>query len=441
MSSPVSNTLVYVGMSADLIHPGHLNILKRARELGSVTVGLLTDKAIASYKRLPHMTFDQRRMVVENLKGVDQVVAQETLDYVPNLELLKPKYVVHGDDWQSGVQRTTRQRVIDTLAKWGGELIEVPYTPNVSSTNLIKAVKDMGVTPGTRLGLLRRLIEAKPIVRLMEAHNGLTGLIVENANVIKDGQKFEFDGMWLSSLTDSTAKGKPDIEAVDVTSRMQTINDIAEVTTKPILYDGDTGGKAEHFAFTVRTLERLGVSGVVIEDKIGLKRNSLFGTDVAQTQADIPEFCEKIQIGNRAKITPDFMIFARIESLILGRGMDDAVERARAYIDAGADGVMIHSREKKVDEIAEFCAHYAKFSRRVPLVAVPTSYNDIYENQLADMGVNVVIHANQLLRSAYPAMMNTAQSILENGRSKEVDQSLLSIKEVLSLIPEGGAIQ
>jgi phosphoenolpyruvate phosphomutase len=348
---------------------------------------------------------------------------------------------VHGDDWQSGVQRTTRQRVIDCLAEWGGELIEVPYTPNVSSTNLIKAVKDMGVTPGTRLGLLRRLIEAKPVVRLMEAHNGLTGLIVENANVIKDGQKFEFDGMWLSSLTDSTAKGKPDIEAVDVTSRVQTINDIVEVTTKPILYDGDTGGKAEHFAFTVRTLERFGVSGVVIEDKIGLKRNSLFGTDVAQTQSDIPEFCDKIRIGNRAKITQDFMIFARIESLILGRGMADAVERARAYIDAGADGVMIHSREKTVDEIAEFCAEYAKFSRRVPLVAVPTSYNDIHENQLADMGVNVVIHANQLLRAAYPAMMNTARSILENGRSKEVDQSLLSIKEVLSLIPEGGAIQ
>lgn len=441
MSSPANNTLVYVGMSADLIHPGHLNILKRARELGSVTVGLLTDKAIASYKRLPHMTFEQRSMVVENLKGVDQVIAQETLDYVPNLELLKPRYVVHGDDWQSGVQRTTRQRVIDTLAQWGGELVEVPYTPNVSSTGLIKSVKDMGVTPGTRLGLLRRLIEAKPIVRLMEAHSGLTGLIVENANVVKDGKKFEFDGMWLSSLTDSTAKGKPDIEAVDVTSRMQTINDILEVTTKPILYDGDTGGKAEHFAFTVRTLERFGVSGVVIEDKIGLKRNSLFGTDVAQTQADIPEFCEKIQIGNRAKITQDFMIFARIESLILGRGMADALERARAYIDAGADGIMIHSREKTVDEIAEFCAEYAKFNRRVPLVAVPTSYNDIYEEQLADMGVNVVIHANQLLRSAYPAMMNTACSILENGRSKEVDQALLSIKEVLSLIPEGGAIQ
>jgi phosphoenolpyruvate phosphomutase len=387
------------------------------------------------------MTFEQRAQIVENLKGVDQVVPQETLDYVPNLQRLKPRYVVHGDDWQSGVQRTTRQRVIDALAEWGGELIEVPYTPNVSSTNLIKAVKDMGVTPGTRLGLLRRLIEAKPIVRLMEAHNGLTGLIVENANVIKDGQKFEFDGMWLSSLTDSTAKGKPDIEAVDVTSRVQTINDIVEVTTKPILYDGDTGGKAEHFAFTVRTLERFGVSGVVIEDKIGLKRNSLFGTDVAQTQSDIPEFCDKIRIGNRAKITQDFMIFARIESLILGRGMADAVERARAYIDAGADGVMIHSREKTVDEIAEFCAEYAKFSRRVPLVAVPTSYNDIHENQLADMGVNVVIHANQLLRAAYPAMMNTARSILENGRSKEVDQSLLSIKEVLSLIPEGGAIQ
>ena len=350
---------VYVGMSADLIHPGHLNILNEAAKHGRVVVGLLTDHAIASYKRLPHMTFEQRKQVVESLKGVDEVIAQDTLDYVPNLQSLKPDFVVHGDDWRQGVQKQTRQRVIEALNEWGGELIEVAYTPDVSSTQLNTSVKRYGVTPGQRLSLLRRIIDAKPLVRFMEAHNGLTGLIVENIHEDKDGQRLQFDGMWLSSLTDSTAKGKPDIEAVDVTSRMQTLNDIVEVTTKPIIYDADTGGRPEHFAFTVRTLERFGVSAAIIEDKVGAKKNSLFGSEVPQTQATIEEFCEKIEVGKRTKVTTDFMIIARIESLILDEGVDDAIARAKAYIAAGADGIMIHSRRKMVDEIAEFCGEYS----------------------------------------------------------------------------------
>ncbi|MBK1735295.1 phosphoenolpyruvate mutase [Halorhodospira abdelmalekii] len=428
---------VYVGMSADLVHPGHLNILREARELGRVVVGLLTDRAIASYKRLPHMTFEQRREVVENLKGVDEVVAQETLDYVPNLKALKPDYVVHGDDWRQGVQKQTRQRVIDTLAQWGGELVEIPYTPDISSTQLNRSVRQFGTTPGRRLGLLRRLIDAKPMVRLMEAHNGLTGLIVENVVREEEGQRVEFDGMWLSSLTDSTAKGKPDIEAVDVTSRMQTLSDIVEVTTKPILYDADSGGRPEQFAFTVRTLERFGVSGAVIEDKVGAKRNSLYGTEAAQTQASIEEMAEKIGVGNRAKLTTEFMIIARIESLILGQGLDDALERARGYIDAGADGILIHSCQRTADEVAAFGQRYQRLAHRVPLIAVPSSYNETHEQTLEACGVNVVIYANQLLRSAYPAMVNTAQSILEHRRSKEAEAQLLSIKEILGLVPEG----
>ena len=428
---------VYVGMSADLIHPGHLNILKEAAKHGRVVVGLLTDHAIASYKRLPHMTFEQRKQVVESLKGVDEVISQDTLDYVPNLRSLKPDFVVHGDDWRQGVQKQTRQRVIEALNEWGGELIEVAYTPDVSSTQLNTSVKRFGVTPGQRLSLLRRIIDAKPLVRFMEAHNGLTGLIVENIHEDKDGKRLQFDGMWLSSLTDSTAKGKPDIEAVDVTSRMQTLNDIVEVTTKPIIYDADTGGRPEHFAFTVRTLERFGVSAAIIEDKVGAKKNSLFGTEMPQTQATIEEFCEKIEVGKRAKVTTDFMIIARIESLILDQGVDDAIARARAYIAAGADGIMIHSRRKTVDEIAEFCREYGKFATKVPLVAVPSSYNHVYDNELEAMGVDVVIYANQLLRSAYPAMLDTARSILVNGRSQEADDRLLSIKDVLTLIPEG----
>ncbi|OGT06727.1 MAG: phosphoenolpyruvate mutase [Gammaproteobacteria bacterium GWF2_41_13] len=426
---------VYVGMSADLVHPGHLNIIKEASKYGDVIIGLLTDKAIASYKRLPHLEYAQRKEIIENIKGVSQVVPQETLDYRPNLEKIRPRYVVHGDDWREGVQRETRQNVIDCLKSWGGELIEVPYTAGISSTKLNKAINEIGTTPDIRLKRLRRLIASKKIVRIIEAHNGLTGLIVENIRVDVDGDVREFDGMWASSLTDSTAKGKPDIEVLDITTRVSNINDLNEVTTKPIIFDGDTGGKTEHFTFTVRTLERLGVSAVIIEDKVGLKQNSLFGTDVEQTQESIEGFCEKIKAGKRAQVTDDFMIIARIESLILQAGMEDALTRAKAYIEAGADGIMIHSKEKTPDEILEFCRHFQVFPRRVPLVVVPSTFDNIYEEELAEVGVNVVIYANQLLRSAYPAMLDTAKRILTHKRAFECRENLMSIKEILTLIP------
>jgi phosphoenolpyruvate phosphomutase len=428
---------VYVGMSADLIHPGHLNIISEARKLGDVTIGLLTDKAIASYKRLPFLNYDQRKIIVENIKGVEKVVPQETLDYVPNLKMIRPDYVVHGDDWKTGVQKATRERVVDALKEWGGELIEIEYTKGISSSQLNKGMKEIGTTPEIRLKTLRRLIESKPIVRMMEAHNGLTGLIVENMKVLAGNESREFDGMWLSSLTDSTAKGKPDIEAVDVTARLQTLNDIVEVTTKPIIYDGDTGGRSEHFSFTVKSLERLGVSAVIIEDKVGLKMNSLFGTDVEQQQ-DLPEsFAQKISHGKKSQITNDFMIIARVESLILKKGVDDALERAKIYAAAGADGIMIHSKEKDPAEVFEFCNRFRKDEPNLPLVVVPSTYNSVYEKEFADLGVNIVIYANQLLRSAYPAMIKTATEILENGRSYESDSSMMPISEILTLIPGG----
>jgi phosphoenolpyruvate phosphomutase / 2-hydroxyethylphosphonate cytidylyltransferase len=426
---------VYVGMSADLIHPGHINILEHAAKLGDITIGLLTDAAIASYKRLPHMTFDQRRTVVSNLKGVVQVIPQETLDYVPNLRQLKPDYVVHGDDWRTGVQRDTRQRVIDALDEWGGELVEVPYTEGISSTQLNESVKQIGTTPSVRLSRLRRLIDNKPIVRVLESHSGLAALIAETTQVERDGHMVEFDAMWSSSLTDSTSRGKPDIEAVDISSRLQNVNDIFEVTTKPLIFDGDTGGKPEHFVFTVRSLERLGVSAVIIEDKEGLKRNSLFGTDVAQTQSSIEDFSSRIAIGKQAQITDDFMIIARLESLILDKGMDDCVARAKAYIEAGADAIMIHSRRKEPDEVFEFCRIAEKFDTRVPIVAVPSSYNSVSEQELIDHGVNIVIYANHMLRAAYPAMRKVAETILHNGRSLEADPLMAPISEALKIIP------
>jgi phosphoenolpyruvate phosphomutase len=428
---------VYVGMSADLVHPGHLNIIKKAATLGEVTIGLLTDQAIASYKRVPYMTFEQRLQVIENIKGVTRVVPQTTLDYVPNLQELKPNYVVHGDDWQQGVQKGVRQSVIDCLAQWQGELVEVPYTQGISSTALHKAMKEIGTTPQIRLKSLKRLLSAKPLLRFLDIHNAISGLIIENTKVETKNGIQEFDGMWGSSLTDSTAKGKPDIEAVDVSSRMGTLNEVLEVTTKPIIYDGDTGGKTEHFVFTVKTLERLGVSAVIIEDKTGLKKNSLFGTEVEQNQDSIENFSLKIKAGKDAQATNDFMIIARIESLIAGKGIDDAMQRAEAFLEAGADGIMIHSREKSPDEIFEFCDRYAQLTNKKTLVVVPSSYNSVYEYQLVEKGVNVVIYANQLLRSAYPAMVDTATSILANGRSAEVDDKMMPIKQILELIPGG----
>ena len=426
---------VYVGMSADLIHPGHLNIINEAVKLGEVTIGLLTDQAIASYKRLPFMTYEQRKTVVQSIKGVSLVVPQETHDYVANLCRYQPDFVVHGDDWREGVQRSVRERVIATLAEWGGELVEVPYSMGISSSQLNRALKEIGVTPDIRRGKLRRLLAAKPLVRLMEVHSGLTGLIVENTSAQTPQGSQEFDAMWAGSLTESTAKGKPDIEAVDITARTNTLHDLMEITTKPLVYDADTGGRIEHFEFTVRTLERLGVSAVVIEDKVGLKKNSLFGNDVPQTQDTIEHFCAKIRAGKASQITDEFMIIGRIESLILEAGMKDALERASAYIQAGADGIMIHSRHTDPAEIFEFCRLYACFPVKVPLVVAPSSYNQVTEEELAHHGVNLVIYANHLLRAAYPAMVSTARSILYHGRSLEVDSSLMSIKQILELVP------
>ncbi|MBK7107122.1 MAG: phosphoenolpyruvate mutase [Ignavibacteriae bacterium] len=426
---------VYVAMSADLIHPGHLNIIKEATKYGEVILGLLTDEAISSYKRLPYLAYEQRKIIMENIKGVSKVIPQITLDYVPNLRLLKPDFVVHGDDWKTGIQKSTRQRVINTLNEWGGKLIEPSYTPDISSTKLNMALKEVGTTPGARLKMLRRLLDAKKIVRVMEAHSGLTGLIVENVKIENDKGIKEFDAMWLSSLTDSTAKGKPDIELVDLTSRMNTIKDILEVTTKPIIFDGDSGGLTEHFVFMVKTLERDGVSAVIIEDKVGLKKNSLFGTDVEQTQDSIENFSKKIRAGKKAQVTDDFMVIARTESLILKAGMDDAVNRVDAYIKAGADGIMIHSMEKDPNEILEFCKRYKYLEFQVPLIVVPSTFNEITEEELKKAGVNIVIYANHLLRSSYPAMVKTAKSILQNSRSKEVDEFCMPIKEILTLIP------
>ena len=427
---------VYIAMSADILHIGHLNIIKEAAKYGDLTVGVLTDKAIASYKRLPFLTYEIRSKTVESIKGVRAVVSQDTLDYTQNLLKLKPDYVVHGDDWKTGVQSSVRDKVINTLKDWGGELIEPSYTDGISSTMLNASLKDIGTTPNIRLSKLRRLIKAKPIVRILESHSGLTGLIIEKTSHLNEnGICEEFDGMWSSSLTDSTSKGKPDIEQVDLTTRLQGINDMLESTTKPMIYDGDTGGKPEHFQFTVRTLERLGISAIIIEDKTGLKKNSLFGTAVPQTRDTIEDFTHKIRMGKSAQITDDFMIIARIESFILGDTLEDALERADAYVEAGADGVMIHSKDKSGDDIKSFCLNFREKNTTTPIVVVPSSYNHIKEEELMEWGANIVIYANHLLTASFPSMQNVAKTILKNKRTSELDNTCMSIKEILELIP------
>ena len=427
---------VYIAISADILHHGHINLIKKASEYGKLIVGVLTDEAVATYKRFPVIEFEERKFIIENISGVSEVVPQNTLDYTDNLKKYKPDYVFHGDDWKEGVQSKIRCDVIETLKEWDGQLIEIPFTEDVSVDKINDLIKKTDSIPDIRRSKLKKLISLKPIVRTIEAHNGLSALVVENAKVEKDEQINTFDAIWVSSLTDSTAKGKPDIELVDMTSRINTINEIMEVSTKPIILDGDSGGLLEHFVFNIKTIERMGVSAIIIEDKVGLKKNSLFGTEVKQTQDSIENFCEKISAGKKAVLTEEFMIIARIESLILKQGMDDAIKRAKAYIKAGADGIMIHSRESEPDEIFEFCDKFKEFAPDVPLVVVPTSFNQVYEDEFAKKGVNIVIYANHLIRSSYPAMVETANMILENERCKEADDKCLSIKEILTLIPD-----
>ena len=427
---------VYLALSVDLIHPGHLEVIKAARELGEVTVGVLTDRAITNYKNLPLLTYEQREELISNIKGVKEVIPQETLDYTENLQKLRPDFVVHRNEWKTIAQKEARKKVIEVIKEWGGELVEPPYSEMVSQTGIKESLQE--ITPSNRLKRLKRLINSRHLVRFMEAHNGLTSLIVENTKIdLDDGATKEFDGMWISSLTDSTAKGKPDIGIVDLTSRLNTLHEVIEGTTKPIILDGDSGGLTEHFVFMVKTLERLGVSAIIIEDKVGLKKNSLFGTDVKQKQEEISTFANKISQGKKAQLTDDFLIIARIESLILKKGMFDALLRAQAYIEAGADAIMIHSKEKDGKEILEFCKEYAKFEKKVPLVAVPSTYSHLTEQELQQAGVSIVIYANQLLRSAYPAMIKTAETILKHGRAQEVEEFCMPIREILTLIPDG----
>ena len=427
---------VYTCFCTDVIHDGHINIINEAKKHGEVIVGALSDKALIRYNKFPTLSLDERIELYKSINGVASVVVQESMMYEDVIPGLKPDYVVHGDNWLSGPMSAIRERVVELLGEYGGEVIDVPYTFSENVRKIDERLKEKLSMPEYRRKRLRELIDMCPIVKTIEAHSGLTGLIAEKTVVENNGKLDQFDAMWVSSLCDSTDRGKPDIELVDMSSRLRTINDIMEVTTKPIILDGDTGGLTEHFVYNIRTLERIGVSAIIIEDKTGLKKNSLFGTEVEQTQDSIENFSEKIAAGKRAQLTDDFMIIARIESLILERGMDDALQRARAFVKAGADGIMIHSRKKDPAEIFEFCDKFRAEDSKTPLVVVPTSFNSVTEEELAAHGVNIVIYANQLMRAAFPAMTKTAETILKTHRALEADEMLMPFKDIITLINE-----
>ena len=430
----VKTKIAYVGLAADIIHEGHINILKKAKSYGDVVVGLLTDEAIASYKNIPHLDFKRRKIIVQNIKYVKKVIPQKTLDYVPNLNLIKPNFVVHGDDWKTGIQKKVRDRVIKTLNKWSGKLIEPKYTKNISSTIIKNKIMEIGTIPQNRVSRLKRLLMSKDIVRILESHNSLTGLIIENLKVTKKNMNIEFDGMWSSSLTDSATKGKPDNSSVDFSSRISTLNDIMDVTTKPLIFDADNGGQIEHLSFLVRSLERSGVSAIIMEDKIGLKKNSLFKNQKGTKQDEPDLFAKKIRQVCKSRQSKDFLVIARIESFIVGKGLNDALKRAEIYSKAGVDAIMIHSKEKTPNEIFSFAKKFKKSKNFVPLVSVPSTYSKVYEKDLIKNGFKIVIYANHLLRAAYPAMQFAAKKILENSRSFEIEKKIIPIKEIINLI-------
>ena len=429
----MNNKIVYVPLAVDILHSGHLNIINRAKKYGKVVIGLLSDNAMAEYKNIPSLEYEERYKIVKNLKNVHKIIKQDTWDYSKVLNSLKPDYFVHGDDWKKGIQKKTRQKVIRLLKKNKGKLIESPYTKNISSSS-IKSDLINHLTPTSRVPILKRLIDNKKIVRILESHSPLSGLIAENVKFQRGNKTEQFDGMWSSSLTDSSLKGKPDNQSLDFSSRFNGLGDLFDVTTKPLIFDADNGGRLEHLPFTVRTLERLGVSAIMIEDKIGLKKNSLFRDQSGAKQDSIKDFCKKIDLIKKTRNSKDFLIGARIESFILGKGLQDGLKRAKAYSAAGADLILIHSKENTPKEIFSFSKVFRKTRYFKPLVSVPSTYSRTTESMLIKNGFKIVIYANQMLRASYPAMENVAKTILKNQRSFELEKKISSVKEVINLI-------
>ncbi|MAJ86251.1 MAG: phosphoenolpyruvate mutase [Candidatus Pelagibacter sp.] len=421
---------VYVCLAADILHEGHVNILKKASKHGDVTVGLMTDNAIGKYKKIPFLNYHQREVVVKNLSMVKKVIPQYTMDFRPNLRLLKPDYVVHGDIWKPALKKL-RKEVVEQLKKWSGKLIEYPYTKNISSSSIKENIINSPLFNVSRVSMLKRLLSVKGFVRIIEAHSPLAGLIIENTKYKKNKNDKEYDGMWSSSLTESLMRGKPDNQSVELSTRITALNELLDITTKPIIFDADNGGRIEHLSYRINTLERQGVSAIVIEDKIGLKKNSLFKNQKNAQQDSIKNFCKKLKVAAKSKNSKDFFIVARIESFILGKGLQDALKRAKAYSNSGADAILIHSKENNPKEIFKFSKIYKKFNNHKHLIAVPSSYSKTLEKDLIKNGFNIVIYANHMLRASYLSMKKLALDILKNSRSFESEKKISKISDLL----------
>lgn len=284
---------------------------------------------------------------------------------------------------------------------------------------------------------LKQLIKKRGFLRIIEVHNGLSALIAEQISVKeKSGGILSFDGFWESSLTDSASRGLPDIEIINLDSRLETINEILYITSKPLIVDCDTGGDINHFEYMVQKLEDAGVVMVIVEDKTFPKRNSLTNSNHILEDKDI--FAEKIKRGIAVRKSNNFMIIARLEGLIAGHSMEETLGRAEAFLKAGADGIMIHSRKNEPTEILEFASLYKKLPKSLIkgkiLVCVPTTYNKITAKELAKSGFNLIIYANHLLRSSYRAMEKICKTILLNDRSFEAESLCVSLKNLFRAV-------
>ena len=432
----MKNKTVYVPLAVDLLHSVHISILKKAKRYGKVIVGLMTDKAISEYKQLPILDYNERFKILSGVKFIDEIVEQKNWDYSENIKKYKPDYFIHGDDWKKGIQKNQRKKVIKTLKRYRGKLIEISFSKNISSSEIKEKIINYVSNSNNKVSRLKQMMKAKNLVKILESHNSLTGLIIENLKIKKKKINVEFDGMWSSSLTDSATKGLPDNSSLSFSARISSLNDMMDVTTKPLVFDADNGGQLEHLPYLVRSLERSGVSAIIMEDKVGLKKNSLFKNQ-SGTKQDKPEhFAKKIKIISNSRKNKDFMVIARIESFILGKGLKDALKRAEIYSKAGANAILIHSKETTPKEIFSFAREFRKSKNFIPLVSVPSTYSKTYEKDLIKNGFKLVIYANQLLRAAYPAMLNTAKDILVNSRSFDAEKSnkIIPISEIISLV-------
>jgi len=423
-----SEKTVYVGMVGDMLHVGHINILKTAARLGRVTVGVLTDRAVVGYKRLPLLAFEDRVRVVESIADVAAVVPQKTLSYVENLRALRPDYVVHGDDWRYGDQVSrARAEVIATLGEWGGELVEVAYTKGISSTAIHRSGAADALFSGTRQGRLRRLLAAKPTLRIVEAHSGLSAKIA--AEVRGPDGATGFDAVWQSGLTDAIHRGKSDGGAVDRGRRLQAVEEILDAGPLPLIYDGRAAGRPETVFDLTRALDKAGVSALCLGDRSDPDRT---GPEMSPA-----ETVAQIEAVRAACPTGAVMAISRIVVAAPGNGgsgaLDRALDRALALLEAGSDAVMFDSAADTAEPILDIAARLRRQRRDVPLFAAQSDRWGAPIHRFENAGIDAVVYETHLLRATVAPMRRAATALLAEGTGPAPD--LTPLPELRGLFP------